>query len=114
MATQVYNGSASIGTTPFSLPNNSTTLTPMTDAQDVSAWVKFASLAVADRFQVEILDKMTGMGDAQETVEKFIVQGPGSPVILTPFIPLIHGWDIRVTKLSGTDRTVTWSLRKPG
>ena len=114
MATQVYSGSASVGTTPFSLPNNSTTLTPRTDPKDVCAFVRFASLAVGDRFQIDFLDKVSGAGDPQDSVGSFIVQGPGSFAIMTPTFPLIHGWDVQVKKLAGTDRTVTWSLRTFG
>ena len=114
MATQVFSGTATIGTTPFSLPNGSTTLTPITAADDIGAVVEFTSLAVGDRFQVEVLDKTASSGGTQRSLFKAVVQGPGTFSIATPFLALIHGWDVRVTKLAGTDRSVTWSLRKPG
>ena len=81
MATQVFSGTATIGTTPFSLPNGSTTLTPITAADDIGAVVEFTSLAVGDRFQVEVLDKTASSGGTQRSLFKLICVGDERRVV---------------------------------
>jgi hypothetical protein len=114
MPSQLYGGSASISTTPFSLVNGSTTGASVTTPDNVSAMLEIASMAAGDRYEINFLDKTQSSGGTQRSIHKVVVQGPGAPlVIMTPFLPMVHGWDVQVTKLAGTDRTVTWSLRKP-
>jgi hypothetical protein len=31
---------------------------------------------------------------------------------VAPSLILLHGWDVTMTKVSGTGRTIEWSIRK--
>lgn len=109
--TEAYNGSATIGTTPYSLPNASTTLTPITVDGVYQVFADFAAMTIADHYQIEVLEKVTS-GGSQRSVFKSVIQGTSAPSWVSPSLILLHGWDVVVTKLSGTDRSISWSIRQ--
>lgn len=108
-----YEGSETITTTPHSLPNDSTTLTPITVDGTFQAFIDFnAVVAGADEFELNVYEKVRS-ADSQE-----LVYGPISitspQVLVVPPLQLRHGWDYVITKISGTDRAITWSIRQEG
>jgi hypothetical protein len=44
--------------------------------------------------------------------EFFISGAQASAAWFTPTLILINGWDVTLTKVSGTDRTIPWSIRQ--
>lgn len=108
---EAYTNTATIGTTPYSLPNNSTTLTPITVDGVYQVFVDFAAMTIADRYQIEVLEKVTSAG-SQRSVFKAVIQGTSAPSWVSPSLILLHGWDVVVTKLAGTDRSILWSIRQ--
>lgn len=108
---EAYTGSATIGTTPYSLPNNSTTLTPITVDGVYQIAIDLANLAIVDRYQIEVLEKVTS-GGSQRSMFKAVITGQSAPSWWSPSFILLHGWDVVVTKLNGTDRSISWSIRQ--
>ena len=111
MAIQYSEGSATIGSTEFSLPNNSTTLTPQTTAGQVQVFIDFAALAAGDVYLVKIYEKAR-TADTQRLVHQAYVVPMPAPLWTNPALTLSRGWDITVTKVSGTDRAIPWSIRR--
>ena len=109
--TEAFTNSASISTTEYSLPNNSTTLTPQTDDGIYQVWIDFGAMTAADVYDVKIYEKVTS-GGTQRTVSLSRLSGVQSGPFVTPSLILLHGWDVTVDKISGTDRTISWSIRK--
>lgn len=105
-----FAGSALIGTTEFSLPNNSTTLTPRTEGGIYQLWVDTTPLATGDLYRLRVYEKVTAAG-AQRRVEDFHLS-PQGEVFVSPTLDLYHGWDMTLDKLAGTDRTLEWSIRR--
>lgn len=106
-----YTNTATIGATPFSLPNNSTTLTPITVDGVYQVWIDFAALTVTESYEVVVTEKITSGGSARD-VFSAVIAGTIAQSLVTPSLILLHGWDVQVTKLAGTDRSISWSIRQ--
>jgi uncharacterized protein YhhL (DUF1145 family) len=39
-------------------------------------------------------------------------QGADAAIAVSPALVLMHGWDMSLLKTAGTDRAITWSIRK--
>lgn len=110
MPITVVNGSAIIGTTEHFLASNSTMKTDQTDDAIHQDWVDFGAMAAGDVYEWRLLEKV-GAAAQRDVITGRIVGVQGSPLVLTGFV-LVEGWEIGVRKISGTDRSIVWSLRK--
>lgn len=108
---EAYTNSATIGTTPYSLPNASTTLTPITDDGVYQVFIDLANMTVTEQYEITVLEKVTS-GGSQRTVFQSVIFGAGTPCWVSPSLILLHGWDVQVRKLAGTDRSLSWSIRQ--
>lgn len=109
--TEPYTNTATIGTTPYSLPNNSTTLTPITVDGVYQVFIDFGALTVTETYAVEVFEKVTS-GGSQRSVFSAVVAGTVAETLVLPSLLLLHGWDVVVTKLAGTNRSIGWSIRQ--
>jgi hypothetical protein len=106
-----YESSATIGTTLYSLPNASTTLTPIIVDGVYQVFIDFAAMTIADQYEVTIYEKVTSAG-SQRMLYQSVITGASTPAWVSPSLILLHGWDVQVRKLSGTDRSIGWSIRQ--
>lgn len=106
----VYEDSASISTSEYSLPNDSTVLTPITADGIYQAFIYAVAMVAGDEFQIKVYEKVLA-GGTQRVLFDVNIVGPQSGPVVVPSLLLLHGWDITVKKISGTDRTVEWSIR---
>jgi hypothetical protein len=70
-----------------------------------------ASVAAADRFTAKVYDKCLS-GGTQRIVHTLNIEGAQSGNLVTPWLPLLHGWDMTLIKGAGSDRSMTASIRK--
>lgn len=110
MAITVVLGSATIGVTEFWLASASTTKVDQTDDAIHQDWIDFGAMLAGDVYEWRVVEKVNA-GTQRTVIVGRVVGVQGSPVILTGFI-LAEGWEIGVKKISGTDRSIAWSLRK--
>jgi hypothetical protein len=108
------DGSATISTTEYWLASRSTTQTPQTTDCILEGWIAFGLLLAGDVYEWRVVEKINGTGPA--TVIRGRVAGagsttPGAPSIVIPPLVVGDGWEVGVKKISGTDRTIAWSLR---
>jgi hypothetical protein len=109
--TAAYEDSATIGGTEYSLPNDGTTLTPITVDGCYQWWIDFNGLtAVADEYEVRVYEKVTSGGTQRVIYGPISINKP--EVLVIPSLLLLHGWDVTVKKIAGTDRTIGWSGRQ--
>lgn len=106
-----YENSASISTTEYSLPNNSTSLTPITVQGIYQVAIDFSALTITEEYEYKIKEKVTASGSQLVWYTGTIV-GPMVEALPFPSLILGHGWDVTVKKIAGTDRTIGWSIRK--
>lgn len=112
MALTVVDDSASISTTEYYLASDSTSQTPQTDDCLLQAWIDFANMIAGDQYRVRFYEKVNGTGATQRQILEGIVTGVQASPWVSPAMFVAHGWEVSVTRLAGSDRTIGWSLRK--
>lgn len=106
-----HSGSASIGTTEYSCPNASTTLTPVTTDGIYQVFLDLSAMAAGDQYQIRVYEKCQS-SSTQRVIYEAIITGTMAPTWVSPSLILLHGWDVTLKKLAGTDRTLEWSIRQ--
>lgn len=109
---EAYSGSASIGTTEFSLPNNSTTLTPIAISGVYQLFLDLNALTATESYRVAVKEKVRSSSTQRTVFSTDIMGVQAEAVLVAPGLLLLNGWDITIRKLFGTDRTIEWSIRK--
>lgn len=109
--TEAFSGTSTIGTTEYSLPNASTALTPRTDDGVFQVFVDSAAMSFGDQFRLRVYEKITAAG-AQRVIYEAILTGAMADSWAFPSLIMLHGWDVTVQKLAGTDRSFSWSIRQ--
>lgn len=109
--TAPFEDAATIGTTEYSLPNDSTTLTPQTDDGVYQVFLDLSAMQAGDQYQLRVYEKVQAIG-SQLLVYEAIITGGMAATYVFPSLVLLHGWDVTVKKLAGTDRSIGWSIRK--
>lgn len=112
MGISFTNNSATISTTEYSLPNNGTTLTPQTDDALLQAWIDFGAMVAGDEYEWKVYEKVNGSGATQRVIASGRVIGAQANPVVIPTVIVGEGWDVTVKKITGTDRSIGWSLRK--
>ncbi|QEX18488.1 hypothetical protein FRZ44_37950 [Hypericibacter terrae] len=111
---EAFAGSATISGTETSLTTN--TAGPDVETSDgvFQTFIDLNAMATGDEFQIKAYEKVQS-SDTQRVVYQSNPVGPQSPpIFVMPSLVLINGWDITLKKIAGTDRTITWSIRKVG
>jgi hypothetical protein len=108
---EAHSGSPTIGSTEYSLPNGSTTLTPRTTPGIYSLMLDLAALASGDSFRVRIYEKATASASQRLLRDELIVGLQEEPLYVAPALHLMHGWDFTLVKVTGTDRQIPFSIR---
>lgn len=107
---EAYSGTASISTTEFSCPNNSTTLTPVTADGVYQVFLDTSDMVEGDQLQIRIYEKCRS-ADTQRIIYEAVLTDTMAQTWVTPSLILLHGWDLTLDALAGTI-TVNWSIRK--
>lgn len=112
--TETHTGSATISTTEWDLPSN-TAFTLGTDVVTTDGVfvldLDVSALATNDRFRVRAYEKVTSGGSQLLRREWDIVGVQARDDWYTEPMLFMHGWAFTITKISGTDRSIAWSIR---
>lgn len=111
--TEAYTGTATISTTEISLVSGTTTLQSVAVPGVIQVFVDTANMAPGDEYLIQIKDKVTSAG-AQRVIYSATLDGTQSSPFVTPTIILYHGWDVTMDLITGTGRSISWSIRKVG
>jgi hypothetical protein len=109
---EAFSGTETVSTTEWSMTTD--TAGPDADTTDgvYQAFIDFNALAAGDVFEFKIYEKVLSAG-TQRCIFIATVSGvQSSPGWVSPSMILMHGWDMTLKKLSGTDRSLDWSIRK--
>jgi len=110
--TEAFAGTETVSTTEWSMTTD--TAGPDVETSDgvFQAFIDLNALATGDEFQIKVYEKCQS-SDTQRLVLQSNLVGPQSPPIwVSPALVLMQGWDFTLKKIAGTDRTITWSIRK--
>lgn len=111
--TEAFTGTETVSTTEWSMTTD--TSGPDTDTSDgvFQAFLELNNLAAGDVFEFRCYEKVNS-GSTQRLVYTAAFSGvQGTPIWVSPPLILMHGWDMTLIKISGTDRAITWSIRRP-
>ena len=109
---QSHSGTATVGTTELDLPTNTTTLTPVTDDGIYQLFIDFATLTANESYKIRIYEQVLA-GSPMRLIDEVVIHGIQSePVYVSPSLLLMHGWSFSLQKLLGTDRSISWSIRR--
>lgn len=114
MSLTFTGNSATISTAEYSLPANTDVGVPtsQTTAGIFSFFLDLGNLAAGDSFRFRLYEKYDAAG-TQRLAEEWIFSGAQSkPGFVTPPFTIGAGWDFTALKLSGSDRTIYWSIRR--
>ncbi len=109
--TQLYSGTETVSGTEWSLTTDSSG--PDTDTTDgiFQTFIDLNALAAGDVFEFKVYEKVLS-GSTQRLVYYARFAGvQGTPNWVSPSLILLHGWDMTLKKISGTDRSIDWSIR---
>jgi hypothetical protein len=108
---ELYSGSATVGTTEFSLVSGSTTLASDTTDGVFQVMIDTNNITSGDQFEFFVKEKVTSSG-SQRVIYQSYMTGAMAETYVYPTLILMHGWDVTIRKLSGTDRSISWSIRQ--
>jgi hypothetical protein len=116
MPAEAFSGSATINGTEYSLPNSATysSGSARTDDGNYLVLIDASTLVVGDVYEFRLYEKVRS-ADTQRLITSVQIVGPAPQAIELPMPPvtLLHGWDMTLKKISGTDRSMSWSIRTP-
>lgn len=111
--TALYEGSASISTTEYSLTLSSTSGVPAskTAAAVIQIWLDLNALAAGDEYSLKLYEKVTSSA-TQRSLELARLKGAqGNPFFISPAIMVKEAWDVTLDRIAGSDRTIVWAIR---
>jgi hypothetical protein len=104
----------SISTNEISIVSGTTSLQTITDDGVYQLWVDpvGAAMAKGDEFRIRIYEKVEATGGTKRVVFVATLSDAQSELFVTPTLILMHGWDMTIQKIAGTDRNFDASIRK--
>jgi len=109
--TELYTGTATIGTTEYSLTNSSTTIAAKTDDGPIQVWLELHNLAAGDEYELRVYEKVLSSSTQRLVYRQYFRHAQTEPVAVTPSLLVTHGWDVTLARLAGSDRSISWSIR---
>lgn len=105
-------GTATISTAEYSLVTPGTTLASDTTDGVFQVFVDFNALTITEEYELVVKEKATSAGTQRIIMKAYIAGVQGSPIWVSPSLILVHGWDVTLKKMTGTDRSISWSIRQ--
>lgn len=112
MGIAFVSDSATISTTEYSLPADTTSGVPTSQTDDclLQVWLDFDAMVAGDEYRIRFYEKINA--GTQRTVIDTRVAGDQATPWVSPALLVGDGWDVTVTRIAGADRAIAWSLRK--
>jgi len=101
-----------VGASELSIVTGDTTAGSSSDDGVYQLWLDAGNMAKGDEFKIRIKEKVEATGGTQKPVFVATLSDVQSEVFVTPMLILIHGWDMTIQKIAGTDRAFDASIRK--
>lgn len=108
---QAFSGTETVGTTEWSLTTD--TSGPDADTTDgiFQCFVDLHALAAGDTFLFKVYEKVLSGSTQFAVFQAYFTGAQAQPNWVSPSLILLHGWDMTLKKIAGTDRSIDWSIR---
>lgn len=110
---EAYTGTATITGTETSLVSGTTTLQSVSTPAVMQLFVDTVNMTSGDEYVIQIKDKVISSG-TQKIIYQAYLEGKQTTPFVTPTLILYHGWDVTMDLVTGTARSISWSIRKVG
>lgn len=111
MAITEYTFSETISTTEWSLTTDTAGPDTQTDDGMVQVFVDLSALLAGDVFELAMYEKVASGATQRQVWTTRFAGAQGVPLWAGPANVVMHGWDYTLLKISGTDRSIEWSVR---
>lgn len=102
-----------VGAGELSIISGTTTLQTNTDDGVYQLWVDDqANMTKTEEFAIRIYEKVEETGGTKKVVFKATLKGVQSEIFVSPMLILMHGWDMTIQKIAGTDRAFDANIRR--
>jgi hypothetical protein len=108
---EAYSGTATIGITEWSLTGNDSTLDAIALDGVFQPHLDLSALDAGDVYKLTVYETVVAGGTQRVTHVATFAGIQGEPHWVGPSFLLLHGWDMSMVKISGADRSISWSLR---
>jgi hypothetical protein len=110
---EAYSGTETVSTTEWDLASDTSFVADVvTDDGVYQIFLDLNALAAGDVFEFRLYEKVLS-SSTQRLAYSAAFAGPQAmPVWVSPSLILLHGWAATLIKISGTDRSIDWSIRK--
>ena len=112
LSVTAYTGTQLVSTTKWSLTTATAGPDIDTNIGVYEAYLDVSAVAFGDEFLFEIWEKARAADTQRVTYSATIKDAQTDAIFKSPAMLLGAGWDMTVIKVAGTDRTITWSVRK--
>jgi len=110
--TEAFQASVSVGVTEYFCASASTTVADQTADGVYQTLFDLSALAAGDTFRIRVYEAISSAGTRRQ-LEEWTVSGVQvNPIYVTPTFIFLHKWEFSLTKIAGTDRSISWSIRK--
>lgn len=101
-----------VGASELSIVSGTTSLQTITDDGVYQLWIDAGNMAKGDEFRIRLYEKVEATGGTKKVFAQWSMLGLQAEVFVTPTFILLHGWDMTIQKIAGTDRAFDASIRK--
>lgn len=108
---QSYSGTETVGTTEHSMTTDTAGPDATVATGIYQAFIDLNALAAGDVFAFKVYEKVLSGSTQRLVYSAHFANVQAQPNWVSPSLVLIHGWDMTLTKVSGTDRSIDWSIR---
>lgn len=112
MTLNAYSGTATIGTTEWSMTTNTAGPDVDTNTGVYQPVVDLSAMAAGDIFEWNLYEKAISGGTQRLAQTAQFANAQGTPLWFGPAVFLGNGWDMTLQKVSGTDRSIDWRISK--
>lgn len=109
---EAFTGTETVSTTEHSMTTD--TAGPDVETSDgvFQAFIDLSAMSSGDVFRFRLYEKVLSGSTQRLVMRATFANVQAEPVWISPWIGLMHGWDMTLVKISGTDRSIDWSIRK--
>lgn len=110
--TEAFTGTATISTAEVSLTTNTSGPDVETSDGIFQCFIDLNALIAGDVFELKVYEKVLTSSTQRLVFNARFAGVQGQPNWVSPSLILLNGWDFTLKKISGTDRSIDWSIRK--
>jgi hypothetical protein len=112
--TEAFSGTEAVSTAEHSMTTDTDAVSVETSDGIFQAFLDVNDMIAGDELQFRVYEKCRS-GDTQRIMyQANLVGAQAQPIWVSPTWILLHGWDMTLDCIAGTNITVLWSIRKVG